>query len=84
MNGSKHLPYKAFLPYLDDGGKLYFTILPSDTLTVDGTLIFYITHNLIQYKHNLCIVQYLASPIYKKFNCKGLLSTIYAVRIISD
>ena len=45
MNGSKHLPYKAFLPYLDDGGKLYFTILPSDTLTVDGTLIF-ISHTI--------------------------------------
>ena len=40
MNGGENLPYKAFLPYLDDGGKLYFTILHSDTLTVDGAMIF--------------------------------------------
>ena len=29
-----------FVPYLDDGRKLYITILHSDTSTVDGTMLF--------------------------------------------
>ena len=45
MNSSKHLPYKAILPYLDGGGKLYFTILHCDTLTVVGAMILYHTQS---------------------------------------
>ena len=38
--GINNCHIRPFIPYLDDGRKLYFTILHSDTLTVDGAMIF--------------------------------------------
>ena len=58
---------RLFIPYLDDGGKLYITILHSDTLTGDGTMILYPTQSHTIQAQSLCCA-ILSIPYIQKFN----------------